>query len=50
MHFAASDGGASVSITDHYEVDDSVEVSGTTLASFSGGLGMDDSRKIRTSQ
>jgi len=46
MHFAASDGGASVSITDHYEVDDSVEVSGTTLASFSGGLGMDDSRKI----
>ncbi len=46
MHFAASDGGGSVSIWDHYDVDDSVEVSGTTLASFGGGLAMDDSRKI----
>jgi hypothetical protein len=46
MHFSASDGGGSVSIWDHYDVDDSVEVSGTTLASFGEDLAMDDSRKI----
>jgi hypothetical protein len=46
MHFAASDGGGSVSIWDHYDVDDRVEVSGQTLASFGGGISMGDSRKI----
>ena len=47
MHFSASDGGGrSVSIWDHYEVDDGVYVSGQTSASFKDGLTINDMRKI----
>jgi hypothetical protein len=46
MHFSASSGGESVSIWDHYDVDNSVEVSGQSSAGFSGGLSIDDSRRI----
>jgi len=35
-----------VSIWDSYDVDDGVEVSGESSAGFSGGLSMDDSRRI----
>jgi hypothetical protein len=47
MHFTASDGGGrSVSIWDHYEVDDGVCVGGQTSASFKDGLTINDMRKI----
>jgi hypothetical protein len=47
MHFTASDGGGrSVSIWDHYEVDDGVYVGGQTSASFKDGLTITDSRRI----
>ena len=47
MHFSASDGGGrSVSIWDHYEVDDGVCVGGQTSASFKDGLTINDMRKI----
>ncbi len=47
MYFSASDGGGeSVSIWDSYNVDDSVEVSGESAASFGGGLAIDDKRTI----
>jgi hypothetical protein len=47
IHFSASGGGGSyVSIWDHYDVDDSCEVSGKSSASFDDGVSMLDTRSI----
>jgi len=46
MHFAASDGSGSVGIWDHDDVDDEIEVSGTSSASFNGGVSMTDSKSL----
>ena len=46
IHFSASGGGEYVGMTDSYDVDESVEVSGTSSASFDGGVSMTDSKSL----
>jgi hypothetical protein len=46
ISFSASSGGGSVGMTDSYDVDDSVGVSGRSSASFDGGVSMTDSQSL----